>query len=48
MRLTSTMKEETKDFTCTQWDTFKRWLRLQGENQRIAETYKHYHVNITY
>lgn len=45
MHLTSIKKEETKDFTRTRWDTFrnsvKRWLGLQGENQRIAETYKH-------
>lgn len=41
MHLTSIKKEETKDFTRTRWDTFrncvKRWLFLQGENQRIAK-----------
>lgn len=45
MHFTSIKKEETKDFTRTRWDTFrncvKRWLFLQGENRRIAETYKH-------
>lgn len=45
MHLMSIKKEETKDFTCTRWDTFrnciKRWLELQGESQKIAETYKH-------
>ena len=45
MHLTSIKKEQIKDFTLTRWDTFinsvKRWLALQGENQRIAETYKH-------
>ena len=43
MHLTSIKKEKTKYFT--RWDTFrnraKRWLGLQGENQKIAETYKH-------
>lgn len=45
MHLMSIRKEETKDFTHTRWDTFrnciKRWLDLQGESQKIAETYKH-------
>ncbi|XP_048853374.1 uncharacterized protein LOC125721594 isoform X1 [Brienomyrus brachyistius] len=45
MHLTSIKKEEAKDFTRTRWDTFrnciKRWLDLQGESQKIAETYKH-------
>lgn len=46
MHLTSIKKEEIKDFTRTRWDTYrncvKRWLGLHGENQTIAETYKHY------
>ncbi|KAL1268455.1 hypothetical protein QQF64_033818 [Cirrhinus molitorella] len=45
MHLTSIKNEKTQDFTRTRWDTFrnsvKRWLGLQGESQRIAETYKH-------
>ena len=45
MHLPSIKKEQIKDFTRTRWDTFtnsvKRWHALHGENQRIAETYKH-------
>lgn len=45
MHSASIKKEETKDLTRTRWDTYrnsvKRWLGLHGENQRIAETYKH-------
>lgn len=45
MHLTSVKKEEKKEFTRTRWDTFrnsiKQWFGLQGESQRIAETYKH-------
>ena len=45
MHVKSIKKEKTKYFTCLRWDTFrnraKRWLSLQGENLKIAETYKH-------
>lgn len=44
MHLTSIKEDETKDFTRKPWDTFrnciKRWLGLQDESQKIAETYK--------
>ena len=45
MHQTSVQKENIQDFTKTRWETYRscvtRWLCLDGENQALAQTYKH-------